>query len=210
MMEQLGLFDDIKKAPKARDWTGNSRSVPGCLGASNRVPEEREANDFYATDPSAIEWLMKLEELSPNVWECACGQGHLAIPLIREGYNVRSTDLIDRGFGVGGVDFLKISEPWNGDIITNPPYKYALEFVEHALELVPNGRKVCMFLKVQFLEGKNRRQLFKNTPPVRVWVSSSRIACLKNAQQQGPSMIAYAWYIWEKGYHGDTVLKWFN
>ena len=22
--------------------------------------------------------------------------------------------------------------------------------------------------------------------------------------------IAYAWFLWEKGYKGDTVLKWFN
>ena len=24
------------------------------------------------------------------------------------------------------------------------------------------------------------------------------------------SAVAYAWYIWEKGYNGDTILKWFN
>jgi len=26
----------------------------------------------------------------------------------------------------------------------------------------------------------------------------------------GGGAIAYAWFVWEKGYKGDTVLKWFN
>lgn len=86
----------------SKDWTGNYHSVCGCLGARNECLEDREEHDYYATQPIAIEWLMKLEKLNKNIWECACGEGHLAKPLIREGYNVKCTDLIDRGFGAGG------------------------------------------------------------------------------------------------------------
>lgn len=125
------------------------------------------------------------------------------------GHRVKSTDLIDRGYGEGGVNFLDQTEMFHGDIVTNPPYKYAQEFIEHALSLVEDGSKVCMFLKVQFLEGKRRRVLYEKNPPKRVWVSSSRISCGKTESKNG-SMIAYAWYVWEKGYHGDTVIKWFN
>ena len=125
------------------------------------------------------------------------------------GYNVLSTDLIDRGYGKGGVDFFLQTEMFDGDIITNPPYKYAQEFIEHALELVPDNHKVCMFLKVQFLEGKARRTLFEEQPPKTIWVSSSRIQCGRNGVFSG-SMIAYAWYIWQKGYRGATEIKWFN
>lgn len=107
------------------------------------------------------------------------------------------------------MDFLKQTEVFDGDIITNPPYKYAQEFIEKALELVPEGHKVCMFLKVQFLEGKGRRKLFEKYPPKRVWVSSSRIPCGRNGNFE-PSAVAYAWYVWEKGYKGDTIIKWFN
>lgn len=195
---------------KNKDWTGNTRSVVGCLGASNHTDAEREINDFYATDPIAVEWLMKLETLDHNIWEPACGLGHLAKPLMREGYEVKCTDLIDRGFGQGGVDFFTCTEQFSGDIITNPPYRYAQEFIEHALSVIPDGKKVCMFLKVQFLEGKGRRKLFEDTPPCRVWVSSSRIACIKNGTEVANAIQAYAWYVWEKGYKGDTVLKWFN
>ena len=66
-----------------------------------------------------------------------------------------------------------------------------------------------MFLKVQFLEGKARKQFYIKHPPKRIWVSSSRLSCGKNGDFK-PSMIAYAWYVWEKGYKGDTTLKWFN
>lgn len=210
-MEQLSFIEGLSQSvsePK-KDWSGNFHSVVGCLGASNHTKEEREQNDYYATDPIAAEWLMKIENLNHNIWECSCGEGHLSKIFVRGGYEVKSTDLIDRGYGKGGIDFLKQTERFNGDIITNPPYKYAQEFIEHALHLVNDGNKVCMFLKVQFLEGKTRRELFNKNPPCRVWVSSSRIKCGKNGIF-AESMIAYAWFIWEKGYHGDTILKWFN
>ena len=149
----------------SKDWTGGFRSVVGCLGASSHSEGEREANDYYATDPIAAEWLIRLENLDKNIWECACGEGHLAKVFEAHGYNVKATDLIDRGYGVGGVDFLQCHDKFDGDIITNPPYKYAEDFIQHALTLIPDGKRVCMLLKVQFLEGKGRRDLYAIYPP---------------------------------------------
>lgn len=68
-----------------KDWVGNYQSVVGCLGTRNGSTKDREENDFYATHPIAIEWLMKLETLNHNIWECACGEGHLSKPLVRGG-----------------------------------------------------------------------------------------------------------------------------
>ena len=181
------------------------------IGAHNLSTEDRQENDYYATSPEAAEWLEKIEDLDPNIWECACGEGHLAKVFIENGHNVKCTDLVDRGFGVGGIDFLSTSEPYNGDIITNPPFKYAQRFIEHALDLIPDGKKVCMFLKVQFLEGKTRKEFYKLYPPKTVWVSSSRIQFGMNGDfGDKSSMLATAWYVWEKGYKGDTILRWFN
>lgn len=195
-----------------KDWKGNSKSIYTTLGASNHVEEEREKNDYYATESKATELLLELEQFSPDIWECACGQGHMSEVLKAAGYNVVSTDLIDRGYGQGNVDFLRCTGQFPGSIVTNPPYKYAQEFVEHALELVPEGEKVAMFLKLQFLEGKARRELFKKYPPKTVYVSSSRLICAKNGEfdKVTSSAVAYCWYIWEKGYTGDTIIKWFN
>lgn len=187
------------------------------IGASNHSEGERESNDFYATEPKAVELLLELEKFSPTVWECACGQGHLSEVLKKHGYNVISTDLIDRGYGER-LDFLNGFETLNyidfdGDIITNPPYKYAKEFVEKSLELVTAGHKVAMFLRLQFLEGKSRRKLFDSAPPRTVYVASERLNCAKNGdfvKFSENGAVCYAWFIWEKGYKGNTILKWFN
>lgn len=198
-----------------KDWTGNGNSIYKTLGASNHTENERENNDYYATEPKAAELLCEVEHFSPVIWECACGEGHLAKVFQANGYEIRATDLIDRGYGVGGVDFLKENIVFYGDIITNPPYKYAKEFVEHALETVADGYKVAMFLKLQFLEGKARKALFMKYPPKCIYVASGRLLCAKNGEFEkmkagGGSAVAYAWFIWEKGYNGQTVVKWIN
>lgn len=197
-----------------KDWTGNYNSIYKTLGASSHTAEEREENDYYATDPVAIDKLLTVEKPYPMLWECACGEGHLSKRLKQHGYIVVSTDLIDRGYGVGNQNFLEarsIPPPLiSCDIITNPPYKYAKEFVLKALELVKPGRKVYMFLKLQFLEGKDRyAELFSKFPPKVVYVFSNRISCIKNGQGEfNHGAVCYAWYVWEKGFTGTTEIKW--
>ena len=195
-----------------KDWKGNKASVFKTLGASNHCDHERQREDCYATEPKAAEWLCRLETFSKRILEPSCGEGHLSKVLSANGYDVTSRDLIDRGYG-DVADFLSIDNTeWNGDIVTNPPYRYAQEFVEKALSIIPDGRKVAMFLKLTFLEGKARKRLFEVFPPCRIWVSSSRLKCALNGdfEAMGSSAAAYAWFIWEKGYKGDTIIKWFN
>ncbi len=158
---------------------------------------------------------IKGAKLAPKIWEVSCGEGHLSKRLEHYGYEVYSTDLIDRGYGIGGVDFLQCADKWDGDILTNPPYKYAQQFVEHALELIPDGRKIFMFLKLQFLEGKARRKLFDTGCLKTLWVSSSRILCAKNAKFEemkagGGSAVAYAWFEFQKGFKGEPIIRWIN
>lgn len=197
-----------------KDWTGNSNSVFKTLGASNHCKEERQNEDYYATDPIAAEWLLKIEDIPKNktIWECSSGEDHIANVFIKNGYNVRTSDIIKRTETTEQLDFLSQNEKWNGNIITNPPYSKALEFVEKAMEIITEGNNVIMFLKLQFLEGKKRKELFKKYPPKTVWISSSRLKCAKNGnfEDMDGSSVAYAWYIWEKGYKGQTILKWFN
>ena len=189
------------------------------LGASNHTDKERESNDYYATDPIAAEWLLKIEDFDTAVpiWECCAGECHLARVFTRNGYRVWASDIVKRRSDVDELDFLSPENTfrWNGHIITNPPYNLAEKVIRRALLLVPDGRKVAMFLKVTFLEGKARRKLFETYPPKTVWVSSSRILCAKNGdfagfKASGGSAMAFAWFVWEKGYKGDTIVKWFN
>ena len=87
---------------KNKDWTGNKNSIYKTLGASNHTDKERQVNDYYATEPKAMEILLEVETFNKDIWECACGEGHLSEVLIKYGHNVLSTDLIDRGYGIGG------------------------------------------------------------------------------------------------------------
>lgn len=82
----------------AKDWTGNSKTAYSVLGASNHSSDERQCEDYYATDPKALKlFLDKIEldgiKLHKDIWECACGEGHLSKELENEGYNVWSTGL---------------------------------------------------------------------------------------------------------------------
>lgn len=180
------------------------------LGANNHTNTERESNDYYATDPIAAELLLDIEIIN-NVWEPACGEGHLSKVFEHAGIKVLSTDLIYRGYGEKEpINFLQCTNKWHGDIVTNPPFKHAVEFIEKALELVQNDAKVIMFLKLQFLEGQARKRLFTKYPPKTIYISSSRIECGMNGIFMNGSAICYCWYMWVKGYNGHTELKWFN
>jgi hypothetical protein len=123
------------------------------LGASNHSKGERQENDYYATDPKAMQLLLEIESFDNNIWECACGEKHLSTVLEQNGYIVRNSDIINR-CGNEVLDFLSDEVTnWNGDIVTNPPYKLAQDFVEKALQIIPENHKVAMFLKLTFLEG---------------------------------------------------------
>ena len=190
-----------------KDWTGDTNSVFKQLGATSHSDEEREENDYYATDPKAIDDLLARETFDHNIWECAGGGGHLANRLKEHGYNVYNTDLVDRGCQDEKKDFLLCFEDFDGDIITNPPYKLCTEFILKALSLTKN--KVAMFLKLQTLEGKDRyEKIFRYYPPKVVYVYSKRIECGKNGEFIGSSAVCYAWFVWEKGFRGDPIIKW--
>lgn len=138
------------------DWTGNKISSYVMNGCSNHSDKERQNEDYYATDPRAVEELLKKEKFEHTIWENACGGCHITKVLKENGYSVFSSDLINRKDENQDdvIDFLKFNKKKpNTDIITNPPYKFAKEFVEHSLELIDVGCKVAMFLKLTFLEG---------------------------------------------------------
>ena len=200
-----------------KDWVGNYNSIFKTLSASSHTDSERETNDYYATDPKALElFLDRIDKdgikLHNDIWECACGAGNLSEVLKSRGYNVLSSDLINRGYGIGNINFLDtLTEGMlEQDILTNPPYKYALEFVKHALEIQENGYNTVMLLKIQFLEGKERYKFFQENPPKFVYVHSERQKCAINNQFENikSSAVCYAWFVWEKGFKGDTIVRW--
>ena len=188
------------------------------IGATAHSTYKRDANDYYATDPNALKlFLNQLERdrvsLNKQIWEPACGEGNLSNYLESRGYSVLCTDIEKRGehflfdFLSPAPAFLK----WTGDILTNPPYKHAQEFIETALNRVSEGRKVVMLLRVQFLESRKRHDFFKQNPPKYVYVNSARIQTwLNNDNSIKSSAMCFAWFVWVKGYQGETILRWIS
>ena len=84
-----------------KDWKGNKTSSITTSGFHNNSLHDREENDFYATNPIALEKLLEKEKFE-NVWECACGKGHLSEVLKKYNIHGKSSDLVDRGYGEGG------------------------------------------------------------------------------------------------------------
>lgn len=182
---------------------------------------DRETLDYYATDPYAITKAIPVFQeigLSPYIWECACGEGHLSKELEKHGYFVRSSDVADRGYG-GVLDFMATECKWDGDILTNPPFKYAAEFIEHSMDCIADGHLAVFLLKVQFLETAKRAELFKICGLRYLIVNSERICCAKNGEfgayfkkaengaYRGGTQL-YCWFVFQKGYTGEPTIKW--
>lgn len=182
-------------------------------GMHRKEGESREEHDYYATCPSAVPPLLEVlgwQSGGKLIRENSCGAGHLSQMLEAYGHKVVSTDLIDRGYGIAGVDFLL--PHWTDymgydAVVMNPPYKHALQFVLKSLEIAPI---VCAFLRIQWLESGARRQFFKDNPPRYVAVFSDRVKSSKNGEfpKGESSAVCYAWYIWERGYTGAPSILW--
>lgn len=162
--------------------------------------------DFFPTPAWATHALIESEEFVGEIWECACGNGAMSKVLATRG-PVISSDLYDRGFGEGGIDFLEAD--WCADnIVTNPPFNAAEGFARQGVRLA--RRKFALLLRLAFLEGANRaRTIFAENPPSRVWVFSERITFYpEGVTKQGSGTTAYAWFVWDKEAADGTELKW--
>lgn len=196
-----------------KDWTGNGNSIFKTLGASNHTDKERQVLDYYATQPVAIDKLAKAYPIPHKVWECAAGGGHLAKRLIELGHEVIATDIADRGYGISGIDFL-MSQPIDCDcVLTNPPFKYSTEFIEHALHILPD--KPCiMLLKTTALEGKGRfERLYKHGYLEAIYQFTERLLCAKNGDfdtmiKGGGSAVSYAWFVFRKDNKLKPIIEW--
>ncbi len=165
--------------------------------------------DFYPTPRWATQALVDHESFEGEIWEPACGDGDMAKVLSEAGLNVFSSDLYDREFGASDIDFLKSNLVFD-NIITNPPYNLAGEFVLHALRQAE--KKVAFLLRLAFLEGAARQKnIFQKTPLVRVWVFSERVTFYpKGEERSSGGTTAYAWFVWEHGHIGSPEIKWIS
>lgn len=164
--------------------------------AGNQTNPDRHPTDLYPTDERWTELLLRQADIRGPIWECASGKGHIVRVCERRGYTVRPTDIMT------GDDFLKMGEPWDGSIITNPPYSHADAFIHHALELA--SEQVVMLLPFGALGGQRRYgALWAVHPPALVISVVNRMSVNGKASQ-----FNHMWVIWDKANRGETKLVW--
>lgn len=172
---------------------------------------EKEKDEFYETPPALTRALLSLERFDGDIWEAACGKGAMSGLLAEAGHHVISTDLIDRGFGETGVDFLAQDRLRAPNVVTNPPFTLWGRFLEHALKL--GAKKVVLMNEASILTNLGTSTIMQKTKLTRVLIANGRVSALPPGAidlGHSPRKGNFAWYIWEHGNLGDPVIKWFS
>lgn len=154
----------------------------------------RPVGDFYRTPYYVTQELLQREQFTGQVYDPACGDGAIVEVLRDYRINAAGND-IDRGF-----NFLETPGTYT-NIVTNPPFRFATQFLERALETTQF--KVCFFVRLAFLEGQRRRPILESSPLRTVYVFSERVSFTDKA-----GTMAFAWMVWEQGYDGLPAIKW--
>jgi len=181
-----------------------------CLALSRHKLSDRR-DDLYETDQVAVDALLSVERLPPKIWEPACARGKIVDVLRAAGHEVIATDLVDYGdpTHIYRRDFLFEPKAPAGceAIVTNPPYKLASEFVEHALRLCPF---VVMLLRLTFIESQRRRAILESGHLARIHVFSNRLPMMHRdgwVGHKASSAVPYAWFVWDTRRRGPTVIS---
>jgi hypothetical protein len=174
---------------------------------------DRQSQDFYPTPDWVTEALLKHVTLRSSVWEPCCGDGAMARVLERAGHKVVATDLVDRGFGRGGVDFFECTAFPAGcrTMVTNPPYGDGGQmvrrtntslgmqnFVRHALDLTvrANGQ-LALLVRFPWMAGKRAATLISSGPLSRVIVLPKRIQWFDMGERTNAGQHHHAWLFWD-------------
>jgi hypothetical protein len=161
----------------------------------------RMKDDFYPTPKECTIALMRAEDqyMPAHVWEPACGDGAIATIIGGHNRKVESTDLVNRGYGSGGRNFLFELDLIAPAIVTNPPFSLAAPFIKKAHEL--GAEYIALLLKSTFWHAANRTGLFFRYPPARIYALTWRPDFL---EQNAPTMDCM-WCVWDQKAKTDTT-----
>lgn len=166
---------------------------------------DRVANDFYATTPECVTSLLAVEEQylkGMKIYEPCCGDGAISDLMINAGYEVYSADLVDRGYGDTGIDFLTVESTDCQAIVTNPPFNLSEKFITHALEVLKVDY-LALLLKSQYWHSKRRMALFEKYPPAAVYAMTWR----PDFSGKGSPTMECQWTIWRASEYPITEFR---
>lgn len=204
---------------------------------------DRDDKDFYPEPYWPVEQLCKALNWEGRVWDPACGYGTIPQVFLAAGHIVTATDLVDRGYGLSGQNFLAYKRELiarTENIVCNPPFKLAIEFLRQAKRFTT--KRVAFLLPLKWLASDTRLQLFKTEwKPAKIFVLSNRLSMPPgvfidpetrrfncddpNPKKQNDGTLKYrwrkgdmpkggavdfCWVVWEHGHDGPTETFWMS
>lgn len=180
---------------------------------------KRDEFDWYVEPEICSEALFIVEKFDGSIWDPACGMGRIVSSAISAGYEAVGTDLNPKANSIYGecynflTDYVPIEKH---NIVSNPPFGIAEEFVIKAIEDVKVGGKVAMILPLVWMAGfSTKRSWLPVSPLMRVYPISPRpsmppAAVIMSGEKPGNGTKDFAWFVWEKGYEGHAQIAFMN
>lgn len=177
----------------------------GTAGMPKAAARSERGLDFYASPYAALPPLLCAEgrKLPRELWEPACGNGALVLPLRNRGYQVRASDIVDRGCpGAFLLDFLTAHDYRAPGIITNPPFDGSAggieAFVERATAVAPY---VAIFARLAWFESEGRHHWWRQVGLSRIIKIADRLPMMHREGYDGPRLSnagqCFGWFIFE-------------
>jgi hypothetical protein len=153
--------------------------------------------------------LLKEITFRGSIHDPCCGSGRIPLVAGEFGYEATGSDIVYRGFGVGGTDFFADMTP-RESLIFNPPSgrnqdpTLSTRFILHALEVAV---MVAAIVPVPMQCGQWRRDnLYRLHPPRYVLALAERPSMPPGGttiEAKGGTM-DYCWIVWRRDYRGPT------
>jgi hypothetical protein len=170
-----------------------------------------EDNGFYQEPSWFADAIFEVEDMRAGVYDPFCGEGTIPKAALARGIQAIGSDIVDRGYGVGGTDFFSVGSrfmPIVCNIVTNPDYSILREAIDHALSITIG--KVAVVARLGFLASQARREWFQSVPLARVWIASKRPSMPPGGKgiKASGGTIEYCWLVFDRLHVGETVIRW--
>lgn len=173
---------------------------------------DREVDDFYPTPPEPTRAFLaaeidRLREF-PCIWEPAAGDGAMAREIGAVGLTVWCSDLIDRGCEAHIQSFYDFGVRPSPAIVTNPPFSECgwgngkARWLYHALDMM-GVEYMALLMNWSWPGAGGLKHFWAEYPPARVYLMRWKI----DFTGQGAPPMLNGWFVWDKKYVGETVLR---
>jgi hypothetical protein len=179
---------------------------------------ERDPHDWYVEPYECSAALFSVEEFEGSIWDPACGIGRIVESARSAGFQSIGTDLVSRGPICSRIsDFLcREYTPEFSNIVTNPPFRLAEEFIREAIEILPSKGKLAAILPLVWLSGfSSKRDWLPRSPLKTVYPLSPRPSMppgkvIEAGIRPGNGTKDFAWLVWQRDFEGLASVKFLN